>query len=204
MERGYVNMALVKHGITAETPSNILLGAGAWFKGLKYEEGAGWAGTVLGATSGGSSVKIVPEVMDIEVDGAVALAKGLAVMQGGTGEVEVNFAEITSDILKMTTLGEVLDSTSEHYVEGFDCIQTKNAIVEGDYVENLGFVGYTADQSKQIIVIVDYALCKSGFQIDPKNKENAVIKATFTAYGDISTDLDRVPIRIYYPTESAA
>ena len=193
-------MALAKHGVTATTPSNIPLGAGTWFKGLTYADGTGWTGTVLGATSGGSSIKITPEVLDVEVDGALALAKGLAVMQGGTGEAEVNFAEINKDILQMTTLGEVLTADDEGYVEGFDCIQTKNAIVEGDYVENLGFVGYTADQSKQIIVILDYALCKSGFQIDPKNKENSVIKATFTAYGGIDTDLDRVPIRIYYPT----
>lgn len=197
-------MALAKHGVTADTPSNIPLGAGTWFKGLKYEEGTGWTGTVLGATSGGSSIKITPEVMDIEVDGALSLVKGLAVMAGGSGSAEVNFAELNKDILKMTTLGEVLDSNSEHYVEGFDCIQTKNAIVEGDYVDNLGFVGYTADKSKQIIVILESALCKSGFQLDPKNKENAVVKATFDAYGGIDTDLDRVPIRIYYPEESAA
>lgn len=192
-------MALPKHGITENTPSNIPLGAGTWFKGLKYTEGTGWGGTVLGATSGGSSIKIAPEVKDIEIDGALALSKGLAVMQGGTGEAEVNFAELNADILKYTTLGEVLGSEAEGYVDGFDCIQTKNAIVEGDYIENLGFVGYTADQSKQIIVILDYALCKSGFQFDAKNKENSVIKATFTAYGDMNTDLDRVPIRIYYP-----
>ena len=195
---------LAKHGVTEKTPSNIPLGAGTWFKGLKYEEGTGWTGTVLGATSGGSSIKITPEVQDIEVDGALSLVKGLAVMAGGSGSAEVNFAELNKDILKMTTLGEVLDSNSEHYVEGFDCIQTKNAIVEGDYVDNLGFVGYTADKSKQIIVILESALCKSGFQLDPKNKENAVVKATFDAYGGIDTDLDRVPIRIYYPEESAA
>ena len=192
-------MALAKHGVTAGTPSNIPLGAGTWFKGLEYSTG-GWNGTVLGATSGGSSIKITPEILDVEVDGALALAKGLAVMQGGTGEAEVNFAEINKDILQMTTLGEVLTADDDGYVAGFDCIQTKNAIVEGDYVENLGFVGYTADQSKQIIVVFDYALCKSGFQLDPKNKENAVVKATFTAYGGIDTDLDRVPVRIYYPT----
>ncbi len=191
-------MALAKHGITAATPSNILLGAGTWFKGLNYAEGS-WTGTVLGATSGGSSVKITPEVKDIEIDGALALAKGLAVMQGGTGEAEVNFAEVNKDVLKMTMLGEELTEDDDGFVEGFDCIQTKNAIVEGDYVENLGFVGYTADGTKQIIVIFDYALCKSGFQIDPKNKENSVIKATFTAYGGIDTDLDRVPVRVYYP-----
>ena len=194
-------MALPKHGITKNTPSNIPLGAGTWFKGLKYEPD-GWTGTVLGATSGGCSITITPEVLDVEVDGALALAKGLAVMQGGTGEAEVNFAEVNKDILQMTMLGEALGSESEGYVEGFDCIQTKNAITEGDYVENLGFVGYTADGSKQIIVIMDFALCKSGFQFEGKNKENSVLKATFTAYGDIDTDLDKVPIRIYYPQET--
>lgn len=192
---------LKKHGITEATPSNIPLGAGTWFKGLKYEEGTGWNGTVLGATSGGSSIKITPEVLDIEIDGAAVVAKGLAVMQGGTGEAEVNFAELNADILKMTTLGEVLGAESEGHIEGFDCIQTKAAITEGDYVEDLGFVGYTADQSKQIIVIFENALCKSGFQLDPKNKENSVVKATFTAYGDIASDLDRVPVRIYYPQD---
>ncbi len=195
-------MALVKHGVTKGTPSRIPFGAGAWFKGLKYEEGTGWNGTVLGATSGGSSIKITPEVLDIEVDGAMALAKGLALMAGGTGEAEVNFAEITSEILQKTTLGEILPAEAEGYVEGFDCIQTKNSIQEGDYIENLGFVGYTADQSKQIIVIFDNALCKSGFQLDPKNKEAGVIKATFTAYGGIDTDLDKVPVRIYYPKDT--
>ena len=191
-------MALAKHGITSATPSNIPLGAGTWFKGLEYKEG-GWTGTVLGATSGGSSIKITPEVLDIEIDGAAVVSKGLAVMQGGTAEAEVNFAELNKDILAMTTLGEVLGSGDDGHVEGFDCIQTKNAITEGDYVENLGFVGYTADQSKQIVVIFDNALCKSGFQLDPKNKENATVKATFTAYGNIDSDLDRVPVRIYYP-----
>lgn len=196
-------MALPKHGITKNTPSNIPLGAGVWFKGLAFTEGTGWGGTVLGATSGGSSIKITPEVLDIEIDGAAVVSKGLAVMQGGTGEAEVNFAEINKDILAMTMLGEALPAESEHAVAGFDCIQTKAAITEGDYVENLGFVGYTADQSKQIIVVFENALCKSGFQLDPKNKENATVKATFTAYGNIDSDLDRVPVRIYYPQEKA-
>ena len=197
-------MSLAKHGVTKGTPSNIQFGAGAWFKNLTYAEGTGWGGTVLGATSGGSSIKITPEVIDVEVDGALALVKGLALMAGGTGEAEVNFAEITPEILASTTLGEILPAEADHYVEGFDCIQMKNAITEGDYVENLGFVGYTADKSKQIIVIFDWALCKSGFQLDPKNKEAGIVKATFTAYGDIESDLDKLPVRIYYPKTDAA
>lgn len=197
-------MSLAKHGVTKGTPSNIPFGAGVWFKNLTYKTGTGWEGTVLGATSGGSSVKITPEVVDVEVDGAMALVKGLALMAGGTAEAEVNFVEINSEILARTTLGEVLPEGSEHYIEGFDCIQVKDAITEGDYVKNLGFVGDTADKSKQIVVIFDNALCKSGFQLDPKMKEAGVVKATFTAYGDIESDLDRLPVRIYYPKTDAA
>ena len=189
---------LPTHGITKSTPSNIPFGAGTWFKGLKYTEGSGWGGTVLGATSGGSSIKITNEIKDLEIDGVMVPVKGLALMAGGGGEAEVNFAELTPDILKHTMLAEILDENSEHYVEGFDCFQTKDYIAEGDYVENLGFVGWTADKSKQIIAIMDFALCKGGLQLDPKNKENGIVKGTFTAYGDMNSDLNKVPVRVYY------
>lgn len=196
--------SLPTHGITESTPSNIPFGAGTWFKGLKYEEGTGWTGTVLGATSGGSSIKITNEITDLEIDGVIVPVKGLALMAGGGGEAEVNFAELTPDVIKHTMLAEMLDENSEHYVEGFDCFQTKDSINDGDYIENLGFVGWTADKSKQIIVIMDNALCKGGLQLDPKNKEASIVKGTFTAYGDIKSDLSRVPVRVYYTKDGQA
>ena len=64
--------SLVKHGITKDTPSNIPLGAGTWFKGLKFVPETGWTGTVLGATSGGSSIKITPEINTIKPLGITA------------------------------------------------------------------------------------------------------------------------------------
>ena len=187
-------MALAKHGVTANTPSNILLGAGTWFKGLKFETG-GWTGTVLGATSGGSSIKITPEVKDIDIDGALALAKGLAVMQGGTGTMEVNFAELSVDVMKIGMIGEVAESDAT----GYSMIQTKANISEGDYVDNFAFVGKTANDAKDIIVIFESALCTSGLKIEGKAKENSVIKLTMEAYAQNEGNLDRVPVRIYYP-----
>ena len=44
-----------KHGISATTPQNILLGAGTYHKNLAYSTNA-WAGDILGATSGGGKV----------------------------------------------------------------------------------------------------------------------------------------------------
>lgn len=184
-----------KHGVSATTPDNILLGAGTIHKGLKFENGA-WVGDTIGATSGGNSVEIKGEIKDIELDGALVKVKGLAVMQGGTGTMEVNFAELTPDIMKMGMIG----AEGESDAEGYTMLQTKANIEEGDYVENFAFVGKTANDKKDIIVIMDYALCTSGLKIEGKNKENAVIKLTMEAYAENAGSLDRVPVRIYYPT----
>ena len=66
------------HAITTNTPSNILLGAGTYHKGLKWEN-AGWTGTVLGATSGGGKIAIKGELMDLDIDGALVKFKGQTV-----------------------------------------------------------------------------------------------------------------------------
>lgn len=188
-------MAIIgKHGITAATPGAILLGAGTYHKNLKFETGK-WTGDCIGATSGGGKVTITGEFVDTELDGALVKVKGLTVKQGGTASMEVNFVELSTDMLKTTTLMEVGESDAE----GFTMLKDKAHITEGDYLENFGFVGFTADGSKQIIIIFDYALCTSGLELEGKNKEKSVVKATLEAYAAIDGDLDSLPVRIYYP-----
>lgn len=183
-----------KHGITKTTPNSVLLGAGAFYKDLKFESGK-WGGACIGATSGGGKVSITGEFVDIEADGALVKVKGLTVKQGGAASMEVNYLEVTTDMLKTVTLMEVGDSDAE----GFTMLKDKATISEGDYLNNFGFVGMTADGSRQIVVIFDWAICTSGFELEGKNKENSVVKATFEACADIEGDLDRLPVRIYYP-----
>ena len=56
------------NGITADTVKNIQFGAGTIHKGLKYVAETGWnfEESCVGATKGGSSVKITPEFYTIE------------------------------------------------------------------------------------------------------------------------------------------
>ena len=188
-----------KHGVTTATPDNILLGAGTIHKNLVWDaETNAWKGDIIGATSGGNSVEIKGEIVDIELDGALVKVKGLAVMQGGTGTMEVNFAELNMDVMKMAMIGEAAESDAA----GYSMIQTKANISEGDYVQNFAFVGKTANDAKDIIVIMENVLCTSGLKIEGKAKENAVIKLTMEAYAENAGNLDRVPVRIYYPTEA--
>ena len=85
-------MKVGQNGATSTTPEKILFGAGTIHKGLKYAEGSGWnfEETLVGATSGGSKISIVPEVTNIEVDGVYVNAKGLVEKTGEKASMELN------------------------------------------------------------------------------------------------------------------
>lgn len=186
-----------KHGVTANTPENILFGAGTYHKGLKWNsQTKKWEGTCVGATSGGGKLSIAGEYVDIELDGALVLVKGLTVKQGGTATMEVNLAELTGDNIKMSTNFKEAESDAE----GYSLYVDKPNIEEGDYIDNFAFVGKTANGKKDIIVIFESALCKSAFELEGKNKENSVLKLTLDAYAENDGDLDTLPVKIYYPT----
>lgn len=187
-------------GVTASTPENILFGAGTIHKNVKYTTGTGWnfESTIIGATQGGSKLSVVPEFRDVEADGAWVLVKGLKVKVGESGSMEVNFLEINKDIMKHAIIGE--DGTSED--NQYTMIQTKVDLEDGDYYDNVAFVGKTLD-NRNIIVIMDNVLVTSGFESEGKNKEEGVGKYTFTCHADISGDLQKLPIKIYYPVASA-
>lgn len=188
-----------KTGVSANTPKNILFGAGTIHKGLKYTTNAwNFANSIVGATSGGSKLSIIPEVTKVEVDGALVAAKGLSVKTGETATMEINFIELTEDIIKSATLGQAGTSDDTNY----NVIVPKADIQEGDYWENIAFVGKTLD-GENIIAILENALCTSGFEQEGKNKEGAVGKYTFECHSELTGDLDTLPWKIYYPKATA-
>ena len=190
-------------GITAKTPDTILLGAGTIHKGLEFKtETKTWnfEESLIGATSGGTKVSIKPEFKDIEVDGALVKVMGLAVKVGETATFETNLVEVTPDNIKMLCIA---NSGAAENVEGYSQITSRARLVKGDYIKNLGFIGRTLDGTP-VIIVFDYALCTSGFEIEGKNKENSVVKATFECYADLTPEADTLPYHIYYPTPVGA
>lgn len=181
-------------GVTANTPKNILFGAGTIHKGLKYATTWNFTESLVGATSGGSKLSIIPEITKVEVDGALVPTKGLTVKTGEAATMEINFIELTEDIIKASTIGKA--GTSEDAT--YSAIVSKADIEEGDYWENIAFVGKTLD-GKNIIAILENALCTSGFEQEGKNKEGAVGKYTFESHAELTSDLDTLPWKIYYP-----
>lgn len=190
-------MSMGKHGVTAETPKNILLGAGTYHKNLTWDSaGKKWTGACIGATSGGGKVSIQGDYLDLEVDGALVLVKGLTVKQGGKASMEVSLTELSGDNIKMATNFKKAETSD---AEGYDMFVDKANIDEGDYVDNFAFVGKTANGNKDIIIIFESALCKSAFELEGKNKAQSVLKLVMEAYAENGGDLDTLPVKIYYP-----
>lgn len=161
-----------------------------------YEYVGGWnfAASCIGATQGGSKISIVPEFVDIEADGAWVLVKGLKVKTGEAASMEINLLELTKSILKDSLIA--YEGASD--ADGWDLIETKADLAVGDYYTNIAFVGRDLE-GKNIIVIMDNALCTSGFEMEGKNKEAGVGKYTFTCHAALDGDLEVLPIHIYYP-----
>lgn len=193
------------NGVTANTVQNITFGAGTIHKGLKYTAGAAgktagswnFEESLVGATKGGSTLAITPEFYSVTPDGSTVAIKDFKRKVGETATMEVNMLELTADLLKAAVIGKDGESIDSNY----SVIESKDAIVEGDYWENIAFVGETLD-GKNIIVILDNALCTSGLSIEGKNKEEGVGKYTFECHANASTSLTTLPYRIYYPKRS--
>ena len=118
------------NGVSAKTPQNILFGAGTIHKGLKYE-GSSWNfdSSCVGATKGGSSITIEPEFYSVEPDGSTVAIKDFKRKVGEKATLEVNFLELTADLIKSAVVGENGTSADSTY----DVIESKDAIEEGDY-----------------------------------------------------------------------
>ncbi len=188
---------LKTHGITKNTPKEILLGAGAYYKNLKYDEQSEeWAGEVLGATQGGGKVTITPEYITIEADGATVKVKGLEKKVGETANMEINLLE-----MKKGHLVSVLhmEEDTNKKIPGYIAYKSKRDIGDEDYFDNIAYVG-TLTSGEQIIIIFENGIIEGAMELEPKNKETSIFKATIECTASFEQDdLEHLPYYIYYP-----
>ena len=191
-------MALKKHGITSQTIKNLVLGAGVIYKNLKYTSND-WTGTVLGATSGGIKFNYEAQWLDIEIDGATVLVKGVSKQKvGESAYIEGQMTELTEDIL-ITALH--LEKTASED-NGFTKYISKQNVTESDYLENIAYVG-TLSNGKNIIIILPNAICTEAFEIETKNAEQTTFSVKFECTANIENNtLDKLDIGIYYPNDT--
>lgn len=196
-------MSYAKSGVTAGTPKKVIFGAGVYATGLPWgsvpTEDDVTTG-LIGATNGGGTITITPELVDLELDGVLVKARGLTQKAGETAVMETNMAEVSVDYLAKAVIGKA----SETLDKKFDVIDSKAKLEDTDYFTGFGYIGQMLD-GRALMVIFKNALVTEGIEIEAKNKEQVTIPAKVECYSDTSegSDLDKLPYRIYIEKDGA-
>lgn len=187
---------LKKHAITADTPKNIPLGAGIIVKDLEFASND-WTYTEMGSSNGGNKYSYEREYIDLAVDGKTVKVEGFDVKVAETFKVTFNLAEYNKETI---VAGLSLKEDTSEAVAGYKKYKPSN---ENNYVENLGFVGYTAD-GRAVIIKVPKAICLSAFEVETKNKEQGsafVLEFDAVAPAD-ANNYEELGIEFYFPVET--
>ncbi|MBT2656617.1 hypothetical protein J7E81_15465 [Bacillus sp. ISL-18] len=185
-------MAIQTNGLTANTPLNYLMDAGAIYKNLIYTPATGeFTGTLLGATSGGNEFALAQEIRHIEVDGVKGQFKGNSVIDSEIPSLTVNLKEVTAQNLALAIAGSTTTSDTN-----YDIITSKGKIELTDYLDNIAFVGRISGSAKPIVIVIDNAISLEGLTISTSDKGEAVIPVVFTGHEEVAGE---AAYRIYFP-----
>lgn len=188
-------MSLKKHAISSDTAKNIPLGAGILVHNLVFE-GSEWKYDELGASNGGNKIAYEREYLDLQADGKTSKVEGFDVKVAEIGKMTTNLAEYKKDTL-VPALGLEKDASAS--VTGYEKYKPSKTNI---YLNNLGFVGHTAE-GKAIIIKFPKAICLSAFELELKNKEQGVMALEFDAVAPASSDnYEELGIEFYFPVET--
>lgn len=191
-------------GFTSSTPDSYVINAGALYYNLTWSETDGWKGIPLGATNGGSTLKIEQETREIEVDGVFTSYVGSKILQSSSMTLETNIKEITANTIKMAINGQVSKGDGTDYPEDWEIVEGKGRIEKSDYIQNIAIVGEYSGSNEPIIAILDNVLSTEGLSIEFTDDEEGVIAATFQAHADEGQVRNRkLPGRILFPPKSS-
>jgi hypothetical protein len=130
-------MTVALHGVSSDTPSRLLIDAGAVYIGYVSADNPG---TLLGATKGGNVFELTRNLRIIEPDGAKGPVKGLRRLESVDAVITANLLEITAENLRRAIAADsyssgTTDVTDEAVGDG-DGETTEFSLDHGDVVEN--------------------------------------------------------------------
>lgn len=189
----------MRHGYSALTPQHVELGAGALYVGFTSPASLG---TKIGATRGGNVFNYTPEVKDVGFDGAPGKVKGMEWITGASVTLEVNLLEITTDILKMSSVGMSASDYPAAGTKTHDLIKGSFTIAAAEY-KNIAIVAEIKGKAEPLIVVVKNTLANSPLSLSFQDKDEAVPAITFEGHFD-GADLTELPFEIYNPVDDTS
>lgn len=182
-------------GYTANTKSNLLLGAGALYKNFTVGTDTPSTGTVIGATQGGLEFKAIPTVRNIQIDGILGKVAELDVIDSWECSLAGTFIEINEEVIRRSLAATSIDtSTSEDY----DIIKGATEFSSEDYLTNVTYIGTLSGSDKPVIIQINNAIDLGGLTFKTEDGKEGTIDVTFEGRYAI-TDEGVPPFAIYWP-----
>ena len=181
-------MSGLKTGLTQRTLDSLQLNAGVLLS--KYAKGTPIAEEdIIGATRGGGSTNILPELHQAAVDGAPTYTKGLERHDGWNASVSFTMVEFTAP-----TIVRALGAGASSNNVGLDTkITAVRKILETDY-SDIYWVGDLSD-GRNCVIYLKNAMNTSGLAITVSDKGEGTFGLTLQAHHDIA-NLDAAPFEI--------
>ena len=141
-------------GLTTKTPENLLLGAGAFFKGYDVTKDTPETakGKLLGATQGGGSFNAVPTVRQIAVDGGKTNVKGLETIDEWAVTLVANVKEVTAENIALALGAAKIEEASG--LEGYKKLTANDDIADADYQDNITWIGTLKGSTKPVMIVL--------------------------------------------------
>lgn len=189
----------IKHktlsGYSADTSKNLQLNAGMFVMNFDPLTGELASAKTLGATKGGGTFTAIPEMRKIEVDGVRGTAKGMQVIDSWEVKMSTTLMETTKENLKLALASGDITSGEEGNNE---IITARNYIDDGDYIDNICWLGTLAGSDKPICIQILNVINTNGLNFTFADKSEGAISLELMAhYG--ADELDTAPFKIYYP-----
>ena len=187
-------------GLKSTSKKNFQLDAGALYKNwaIGTDTPATANAKLIGATQGGATIAITPEIRQMEVDGAKGAVKGLEVIESWAATLTATVKEVTPDTIQLALADSTISTTA---VTGYTKIVPGEDLADADYMTNVAWVGKLLGASDPIVIILKNTVSLNGWNLQVQDKNEGGVPLVLTAHYDVA-DLDSVPIEIYMPTVS--
>jgi hypothetical protein len=182
--------------VTAQTYQRFVVDSGIVRKNFTDFDNLG---TRIGVTRNGATFTVKTEIRKMPVDGAKGDVKGDKRIVGVSAEMEVEFLELSPEIICLATPG----STTEEVPAGTPThMEIKRAlqIALTDYIDNLVLVGQVSGSDHPIVLKIDNALGDGNLQLGMKDGDESTVKIKFVGHFD-PADLDTEPWLVDFPTD---
>jgi len=180
------------NGLSGDTPSRILIDAGAIYANFIDADNPG---ICIGATRGGSTFTVEREIREITVDGAIGPTKGLRRRSRVVATIETNALELFPNNMARLIAGADSDDSDPDYT-----VITGGPVEAGDYLDNLALVGTIHGNDLPFVAIISNALPESPLAIPLGPNDEAVIAAKWTGHASLASPYDE-PWELWLPSD---